>query len=125
MFGLFQPAFRYDPNLRATTEPNGARWRREGKTIVFGPEYAANVLDQEQGFLESGSAAEVAENAMWVMGVSAKELRRDFPSAVSDAKEFRMSEEEKKFYREQEPNRGNAATGEITFERPPTTFKRL
>ncbi len=125
MFGLFQPAFRYDANLRASSEPNGANWRRDGKTVVFGPEYAANVLDQEQGFFESGLTAEAAENAMWVMGVSAKELRKDFPTAISDAQKFRMSDEEKKFHLEQEPNRGNAKTGEITFERPPASFKRL
>lgn len=124
MFGLFQPAFRYDPSLRASREPNGANWRREGKTIVFGPEYAANVLDQEQGFFESGSTAEAAENAMWIMGVSAKDLRKDFPSAIVDAQEFRLTEAEKKFYREQQPSRGNAKTGEITFEDPISTYRR-
>jgi len=124
MFGFFQPAFRYDPSLRASSEPNGADWRREGKTVVFGPEYAAHVLDQEQGFFESGSTAEVAESAMWIMGISAKELRKDFPSAIADAQEFRMSDEEKKFYREQEPSRGNAKTGEITFENPLSVYRR-
>lgn len=95
MFGFFQPGFRYDPTLRREQQNPQANWRREGKTIVFGPEYAANVLDQEQGFLEGGAGKETAENALWVMGVSAAQLRTEFPEAVADAKAFRSSETEK------------------------------
>ncbi len=95
MFGFLQPDFRYDSTLRKEQQNPPANWRREGKTVVFGPEYAAHVLDQEQGFLEGGSPKEVAEQAMWVMGVSAAQLRKEFPQAIADAQQFRLSESAK------------------------------
>lgn len=95
MFGFLQPAFRYDASLRREQQNPPANWRREGKTLVFGPEYAANVLDQEQGSIEHGSPADRAQHEEWIMGVSAAQLRKEFPQAIVDAQQFRMSETEK------------------------------
>lgn len=103
MFGFFQPAFRYDSALRKEQQSPPATWRREGKTLVFGPEYAANVLDQEQTSITRGTLPEHAQHEEWVMGISAAQLRKEFSQAVIDAQQFRASEAEKQFHREQAP----------------------
>ncbi len=92
MFGAFQPAFRYDASLRKASQPNGASWRMEGKTVVFGPEYARAVLAQEQSFLDGGAPQEIAESAAWVKGLSAKELRTQFPEALADLERVEFKE---------------------------------
>ncbi len=88
MFGFFQPVFRYDSTLRREQQSPTATWRREGKTVVFGPEYAANVLNQEQGSIKHGTSSEHAQHEEWVMGVSASRLREEFPQAVVDAQQL-------------------------------------
>lgn len=90
--GFFSPDFRYDATLRSAS--NKASYRREGKTIVFGPEYAAAVLDQERSFLRSGASADGAASAEWVVGLSGKRLREEFPSAVHDAQPYVTSDAE-------------------------------
>lgn len=89
---FFAPAFRYDPSFRASS--HGANWRREGQTVIFGPEYAAAVLNQEKSHVRSGVDTRAAAQAEWVVGLSAKELREQFPSAVHDAQQFVMTEAE-------------------------------
>ncbi|MEK9155620.1 MAG: hypothetical protein AAB839_03135 [Patescibacteria group bacterium] len=56
---------------------------------MFGPEYAARVLDQEQAFLDAGDPEGVAEWTAWVVGLSPAELRKKFPAAIQDAEPFR------------------------------------
>lgn len=101
MFGFLQPAFRYDPNLLskkdpglAKNDPSRKRWRHEGKTVVFGPEYAAGILDEERILLRSGRSADAASLASGVLGITAHELRESFPDAVRDAKQFQYTEKE-------------------------------
>ncbi|MEK7632244.1 MAG: hypothetical protein AAB473_00445 [Patescibacteria group bacterium] len=93
MFGLLQPAFRYDPTLLSKTEPGNKRWRYEGKTVVFGPEYAAGILDEERMLLRTDRSAEGAGLASGMLGITAHELRETFPEAVRDAKVFQYTEE--------------------------------
>ena len=87
--GFFSPTYTYDPALLAKNDPNGARWLRDGDTVIFGPEYAAAVLDQEQAFLKSGISELEASRAEWIAGLSGKELRTTFPEAVAHAQKFR------------------------------------
>lgn len=93
MFGLFDESFRYDSTLRKSQDPHKGSWRREGKRIVFGPEYAAAVLDQEQNFVNRGYTKESAALAEWIVGLSGEELRKNFPEAVTDAEPFRKIRE--------------------------------
>lgn len=82
MFGFSRPSFRYDSTLRRT-QASPASWRRDGNTFVFGPDYVAAVLAQEQRFAKDFSA-ERAADAEWIGGVSAAMLRKDFPEAIRE-----------------------------------------
>jgi len=67
-------------------------WRREGGVVVFGPECAAAILDQERVMIASGIEKAEAGALQGVSGLTADQLRKDFPEAVRDAQEFLLRE---------------------------------